>query len=100
MQTDVKATQPLAATGVFLTQTGANCTFRTRIKGVYVNPGATAGTVVIANGQGGTTLLNVAVPNTTVSGPIYMLLPGEGILAENGVYGTITNAGSALVIYG
>lgn len=47
MQTDVESTQPLAATGVFKTQGNADCTFRTRIRGVYALCGASAGSVVI-----------------------------------------------------
>ena len=34
MQTDVKSTQPLTSTGVFKTQSNADCGFRTRIKGI------------------------------------------------------------------
>ncbi len=55
MQTDVESTQPLAATGVFKTQGNADCTFRTRIRGVYALCGASAGSVVITDGQAGAT---------------------------------------------
>ena len=40
MQTDVKSTKPLTATGVFKTQSDADVAFRTRIKGIYVKNGA------------------------------------------------------------
>ena len=51
MQTDVKATIPLTATGSFLDQ-GTNALTRARIKGIYAVCGASAGSVVIANGNG------------------------------------------------
>ena len=96
MQTDVKATAPLTSTGPFVTTTGANVTFRTRIKAIYAVCGATAGSVVFSSGT--ETLFTL---NTPASGPpIYLLLPGEGILAENGVSGAVTNAASAVVFYG
>ena len=100
MQTDVKSTKPLAATGVFKTQSDADCGFRTRIKGIYVVCGATAGSVVIADGNGGNTLLTLNTPTVTDAGSIYMLVPDQGILAENGLYGTITNAASVTLFYG
>ena len=98
MQTDVKATQPLTSTGTFQTQTGANITFRARIKSIYIVCGASAGSVVITSGS--ETLLTVNTTTATNQGEIYMLLPGQGVLAENGLAATITNAASAMIFYG
>lgn len=100
MQTDVKSTKPLTSTGVFLTQANNNVTFRARIKGVYAVCGASAGSVVIADGQGGSTLLTLETPTAANAGSIYMLVPGEGLLAENGFYGTVTNTTSITLFYG
>lgn len=100
MQTDVKATKALAATGPFQTQTDVNITFRSRIKGIYAVCGASAGSVVIASGQGGDTLLTLNTPTAANAGSIYMIVPGEGILAENGLYGTVTNTTSITLFYG
>ena len=100
MQTDVKTTKPLTSTGVFKTQSDANCSFRTRIKGVYAICGASAGSVVITDGSGGNTLLTVDTPTAANAGSIYFLVPDQGILAENGLYGTVTNTTSIVLFYG
>jgi len=100
MQTDVKSTKPLASTGVFKTQSNADCTFRTRIKGIYAVCGTNAGSVVITDGNGGNTLLTVTTPNVADAGTIYFLVPDQGILAENGLYGTVTNTASITIFYG
>lgn len=100
MQTDVKSTKPIAATGVFKTQANADCTFRTRIKGVYAVCGATAGSVVITDGASGATLLTVNTPAVADAGSIYFLVPDQGILADNGLYATVTNTASTVLFYG
>lgn len=100
MQTDVKATAPLVSTGVFKTQTSTDCTFRTRIKGIYAVCGASPGSVVITNGDGGTTLLTVNTPTVANAGSVYVLVPDQGILAENGLYATVTNTASTVIFYG
>jgi len=100
MQTDVKSTKPLAATGVFKTQSNADCTFRTRIKAIYAVCGASAGSVVITDGNGGSTLLTMETPTVANAGSVYFLVPDQGILAENGLYGTVTNTASITIFYG
>ena len=100
MQTDVKSTKPLASTGVFKTQSDADVAFRARIKGIYCVCGASAGSVVITDGQSGSTLLTLNTPTVANAGSVYLLVPGEGILAENGLYGTVTNTASVVVFYG
>jgi len=100
MQTDVKSTQPLTSTGVFKTQSNADCAFRTRIKGIYAVCGTSAGSVVITDGQSGNTLLTLNTPAVADAGSIYMLVPDQGILAENGLYGTVTNTASTVIFYG
>lgn len=99
MQTDVKATQPLSATGAFTDQ-NSSALARSRIKGIYAVCGASAGSVVITNGQGGATLFTLNTPTAANAGSIYVLVPDQGILAENGLYGTLTNVASAVVFYG
>lgn len=100
MQGDVKSTQPLTATGVFKTQSNADCTFRTRIKGLYIVAGASAGSVAITDGQGGSTLLTINTPTAANAGSFYVLVPDQGILAETGLYATVTNAASVVAFYG
>ena len=99
MQTDVKVTKPLTTTGVFKTQSDADCTFRTRIKGIYVVSGASAGSVVITDGASGATLLTVNTPTAANAGSFYMLVPDQGVLAETGLYGTVTNVASVMLYY-
>lgn len=100
MQTDVKSTKPLAATGVFKTQSNADCTFRTRIKGIYAVCGASAGSVAITDGSGGNTLLTINTPTVADAGTVYFLVPDQGILAENGLYATVANTASVVLFYG
>ena len=100
MQTDVKSTKPLASTGVFKTQANDDCTFRTRIKGIYAVCGASAGSVVITDGNGGNTLLTINTPTAANAGSLYFLVPDQGILAENGLYATVTNTASTVIFYG
>lgn len=100
MQTDVKSTKPLDATGVFKTQSNADCAFRTRIKGIYAVCGTSAGSVVITDGQSGNVLLTLNTPTVANAGSVYMLVPDQGLLAENGLYGTVTNTASVTLFYG
>lgn len=100
MQTDVKSTKPLTSTGVFKTQADDDIGFRTRIKGIYCVNGASVGSVVITDGNGGNTLLTLNTPTASNSGTTYMLVPDQGILAENGLYGTVTNTASTVIFYG
>lgn len=39
-------------------------------------------------------------PTAANAGSIYMLVPDQGILAENGLYGTVTNTASTVIFYG
>lgn len=99
MQTDVKATKPLASTGAFKDQ-GDNNVGRSRIKGIYAVCGAGAGSVVITDGSGGSTLFSFNTPTAANAGSVYILIPDQGILAENGLYGTVTNTASTVIFYG
>ena len=100
MQSDVKTTKPLTATGVFKTQTDANVAFRARIKGVYAVCGASAGSVVISDGDGGPVLMTLDTPTVANAGSVFLLVPDQGILAENGLHGTVTNTASIVLFYG
>lgn len=100
MQTDVKSTKPLTTTGVFKTQADDDCEFRTRIKGIYIVCGTDPGSVEISDGDGGNVLLTLTTPNVADAGTIYFLVPDQGILAENGLYGTVTNTASTVIFYG
>ncbi len=101
MQTDVLLTQPLGTSNTFKTQSGAvlgPC----RIKAIYGTSAALAGTVVLYDGTSaaGKPIGTISTPTALNGGTYYILMPGEGILARTGVYATITNVDSAMVIYG
>ena len=99
MQTDVLASIPITASGQFTDQATNNIS-RCRIKSIYIVPGATAGSLVLRDG-GASSSIKLTV-NTVASAtqPTYMLMPGEGLLFQTAVYGTVSNLGSATIIYG
>lgn len=83
MQTDVKAVS-LAASGDIYAG-------RARIRGMVVEPGASAGSVTVKNGgSGGTTLFTI---NTIAGGETFnVIIPAEGVLCETSAYATLSNA--------
>lgn len=91
MQTDVKSANcPVGATTVV---TAA----RTRLKGLVISY-PSGGTVVITDGVGGDTLYEFVA--LAVIGTICITIPGEGILAENGIVVTTAAATTVSVFYG
>jgi len=99
MQTDVLASQPLTTSGQFLDQS-ANNILRTRVRGIYIVPTGTAGSVTFYdNGSGGTKKMTI---NTVASAtqPTYLWVPGEGVLFGTNVYATLSNIGSVTIFYG
>lgn len=91
MQTDVKSAY-LAATGT------AVASSRTRVKSVIVTSGVLAGSVILRDGgASGVTRLQIDTPaSATISNAI---LPGEGILFDTDVHGTLSNC-TVTVVYG
>lgn len=83
MQTDVKA--------ISLAASGAITDTRTRVRGLVVEPGASAGSVIIKDGgSGGTTLFTI---NTIAGGETFnVIIPAEGVLCETSAYATLSNA--------
>jgi hypothetical protein len=92
MQTDVKAAT--AAAGTNTTVTG----YRARVKAIAMTYTASAGAITIADGTGGTTLFSFTP--AAAAGSLYMLFPGEGILAQTGIYVTTGTGTTATVFYG
>lgn len=90
MQTDVNASYVSATATVF--------NGRTRLKGVLVTPGSTAGTVVIKDGgASGITIFSTA---TLASGtPFFALLPGEGVLCLTSIHTTVSGTATTAVVY-
>lgn len=99
MQTDVKASVALTSTGNFKDQ-NTNNLGRVRVKAIYLIPTGTAGSVTLKDGgSGGTT---VVVINTVASAtqPTQLLIPGQGLLFETDVHGTVSNVASVVLFYG
>jgi allantoicase len=92
MQTDVKAT--------YLTADGAIFAGRTRLKGLTVAV-STAGAALIvydnASAASGTKVVEIS---TAAVGVYNVLIPGEGILAVNGLYLDINGAAGVTAYYG
>jgi hypothetical protein len=99
MQTDVLASVPITASGQFTDQATTNLA-RCRVKSIYIVPSATAGSLVLRDGGSGGTVKATINTVASASQPTYMLLPGEGLVFQTAVYGTVTNLGSATVFYG
>ena len=94
MQTDVKAAHT--------TGSGVIYAGRTRVKAIICLGDATAGDIVLydnASAASGTELIRFAVPGNA-NNVVDIMLPGEGILAQNGVYASVPTGYSATVIYG
>jgi len=99
MQTDVQASVPITGDGLFTDQ-AANNLGRTRVKSIYIVPGASAGSIVFKDGgASGTTVMTI---NTVASAtqPTYMLMPAQGVLFTTNVYADVTNIGSVTIFYG
>jgi hypothetical protein len=90
MQTDVKAKSLDASGSVFGD--------RTRVRGLIIEPGASAGSVTIKDGgASGTTMFIV---NTIANGETFnVLIPAEGVLCATNAYATLSNA-KVTVFYG
>jgi len=102
MQTDVQASAPLTATGQVTNNAGTPANLgRIRIKGLYVVPGTNAGSVVFRDGgSGGNILMTLNTPAVANAGAYNIVIPGEGILVETDLHGTVTNTASVVVFYG
>lgn len=100
MQYDVLATKPLTSTGSFLDQNN-NAIQRSRIKTIYAINGANAGSVVIRQGgASGKILMTLNTAASGTAGYTIIPLPGEGILCESDLHGTVTDTTSITLIYG
>ena len=92
MQTDVKSATK--------TLDGAVTAYRARVKGVfYTITTAGSGTPILydnASAASGTAVLTLP---DDVAGQFNVVIPGEGILCENGIFADINGADSIVVFY-
>ena len=91
MQYDVKSAH--------IEATGSLVSGRVRLKGYQCLSGGIAGDNVFTDGNGGAELLRFNIPANT-NNPFANLIPGEGILAQNGIYVTLPTAAKVTVFYG
>jgi hypothetical protein len=94
MQTDVKAAHT--------TGSGALYSGRTRVKAIVCLGASTAGDIVLydnASAASGNVLIRFAVPGNA-NNVVEINLPGEGIVAQNGIYASVPTGYSVTVIYG
>jgi hypothetical protein len=93
MQTDVKSTAIAAAatnTAVFAGPA--------RIKGMVVSVPLAGGTMTLQDGSGGTVKFSFVAPAT--AGAVNILIPGEGIRCDLGIYATTPANMTVTVFYG
>ena len=94
MQTDVSSAYVTAAsTSVF--------TGRIRLKGIYVNASGAATVTLTDGSSSGFQQFKMDVPASATSNPVYIPIPGEGIVFLNGIYvATLSGVNSITVFYG
>jgi uncharacterized lipoprotein NlpE involved in copper resistance len=90
MQTDVK--------NKYMNATGAAGIGTARIKSLYLISTGTSGSVVMDDGQGGTT--RIQLDSDTTSSAVNILLPGEGVKFTNDPYVTLVNIAAISFFYG
>jgi hypothetical protein len=93
MQYDVKS--------AYTASDAAMVTYRARIKGAYVVVSTGGANPIIfydnASAASGTVLLTLGA---TVAGAHTVVIPGEGILAENGIFCDTGSAAEVTIFYG
>lgn len=99
MESDIKASAPLTATGVFNQANAAIALGRVRIRAIRFRNGATAGGVVFRDGAGGPIVASLSTSTEAYEGTSHIYLPGRGILCANGVHGTVTNTAETVIFY-
>lgn len=82
MQNDVKAAA--------ISTTGTLYGGRARVRGIFVVPGSSAGSLTIKDGgASGTTIFTIA---TTAAGqPFNVIIPDQGVLFDTNIYAAISN---------
>lgn len=93
MQYDVKATAIAAAATNSAVFAGP-----ARIKGMVVSVPTAGGTFTLKDGSGGTTRFSFVAP--AVAGAVNIIIPGEGIRCDSGIYATTPADMTVTVFYG
>jgi hypothetical protein len=69
-----------------------------RIKGLLVSVPTAGGTMTLQNGSGGTVKFSFVAP--AAAGAVNVVIPGEGIRCDNGIYATTPANMTVTVFYG
>ena len=69
-----------------------------RLVGIFVESGATGGTLILRDGGGGGTTL-VEIPTPAVAGMEYIPVPEPGIDFDTDIHATLTNVAGVMVFY-
>lgn len=93
MQYDVKATAIAASATNSAVFAGP-----ARIKGMVVSVPSAGGTLTLKDGSGGTTRFSFVAP--AVAGAVNIVIPGEGIRCDSGIYATTPADMTVTVFYG
>ena len=93
MQYDVKAKAIAAAQTDAAVFAGP-----TRIKGMVVSVPAAGGTLTLKDGSAGTTMFSFVAP--VIAGAVNVIIPGEGIRCDSGIYATTPANMTVTVFYG
>jgi hypothetical protein len=100
MQTDVLASAVRIADGVMNDQAG-NAIGRCRVKGIYIVPAGGAGSVTLRDGATVAGVSKITVNTITGSTSTnWLLMPGEGLLFQTGIFADLTDVASVMVVYG
>ena len=94
MQYDVKSTAIAAAQTDAAVFAGP-----ARIKGMVIGVPTAGGTLLLKNGAAGTTVFSVVIPASS-GGASTVVIPGEGIRCDNGIYATTPASMTVTVFYG
>jgi len=93
MQYDVKSTAIAASATNSAVFAGP-----ARIKGLLVSVPLAGGTMTLQDGSGGTVKFSFVAP--AVAGAVNVVVPGEGILCNSGIYATTPANMTVTVFYG
>ena len=69
-----------------------------RLVGIYVEAGATGGTLILRDGGAGGTIL-VEIPTPAAASMAYIPVPEPGIDFDTDIHATLTNAAGVMVFY-
>ena len=94
MQYDVKAANANASAQLV--------TSRTRLKNLIFVGNGSAGSVTLYDTAANSATGNVLWQTKTSTGvqPFQLIVPGEGILAQNGIYASLANINTITICYG